>query len=272
MRSSIAEVRAERQGFALLFVLWLLVLLALVAAHLTATGSRESRIARNLVSGAQTEAAADGAVYDAIFRLATTGLTGERSAYRTRIGGLPVGILLSNETAKINPNTAPAPVLSALLQAATGMDAGTAATIAQAIVDWRSDDDGDKTATARIRATYLAAGKDYAPPHERFRSLDELGEVLGMNPALAARLAPHLSLYAPEGAAAPSSDPVVTAARAVLPAAGGVTPPAQVVAIDVRADGPDGAVFLRHAVVRLIPDGTPSWRLLAWDRPSAPIH
>src|SRR6266550_9022295 len=56
-------------GFALIIVLWTLVMIAFIVAHLTASGRTEIRIAGNLVSNSVAEAAADGAIYEAIFNL-----------------------------------------------------------------------------------------------------------------------------------------------------------------------------------------------------------
>ena len=48
-------------------MLWTLVLIAFIVAHLTASGRTEMRIAGNLVADAVAEAAADGAIAAAIF-------------------------------------------------------------------------------------------------------------------------------------------------------------------------------------------------------------
>ena len=62
-----ALVRRRGDGFALLIVLWTLVLIAFIVAHLTASGRTEIRIARNLVADAVAEAADDGAIFTAVF-------------------------------------------------------------------------------------------------------------------------------------------------------------------------------------------------------------
>src|ERR1700730_11741135 len=54
-------------GFALINVRWTLGLVAFFVAHLTAAERTEIRIARNLVTNAVTQAAADGAIFEAIF-------------------------------------------------------------------------------------------------------------------------------------------------------------------------------------------------------------
>src|SRR6266700_789969 len=59
----------DQRGFALLIVLWVLVLIAFLTAHVTATGRTEIRIAGNLAANAAAQAAADGAIYQSIFNL-----------------------------------------------------------------------------------------------------------------------------------------------------------------------------------------------------------
>jgi general secretion pathway protein K len=61
----VAAVSSQR-GFALLIVLWTMVLLALLVAQFTTTGRTEVQVATNLRANAATEAAADGAIYQTI--------------------------------------------------------------------------------------------------------------------------------------------------------------------------------------------------------------
>ena len=71
-RQSTAPQRQARQpGFALLIVLWTLGLLSLLIAGLAATGRSVTSVAGNVRDSASVEAAADGAVRQAIFQLRT---------------------------------------------------------------------------------------------------------------------------------------------------------------------------------------------------------
>src|ERR1700746_2771584 len=56
-------------GFALIIVLWTLVLIGFIIAHVTASGRTEIRIASNLVANSASQAAADGAIFETIFNL-----------------------------------------------------------------------------------------------------------------------------------------------------------------------------------------------------------
>src|SRR4051812_33474439 len=88
-----------QRGFALLIVLWMLVLIAFMTAHVTATGRTEIRIAANLAANAAAQAAADGAVYQAIFNLADPRPEGRwalNRAHEIDIGGSRVTLRLED--------------------------------------------------------------------------------------------------------------------------------------------------------------------------------
>src|SRR5215469_2041646 len=82
--SLLAAGRRKSRGFALLIVLWTLVLIAFVVAHITASGRSEIRIANNLVDNAVARAAADGAIAAAIFNLSNP-----RPEQRWPLDGVP---------------------------------------------------------------------------------------------------------------------------------------------------------------------------------------
>ena len=131
--------RRRDSGFALLIVLWTLVLIAFLVLHLTATGRTEIRIADNLVANAVAAAAADGAVSEAIFNLSNP-----RPEQRWPVGGSPPSVdgrrlpgrrAARDEAARVNPNLASPALMEALLRV-LGSDPGSARQIADAIADW----------------------------------------------------------------------------------------------------------------------------------------
>ncbi len=260
-------------GFALLIVLWTLVLIGFLVLHLTASGRTEIRIADNLVDNAVTGAAADGAIADAIFNLSNPQpdqrwpLDG--TAHALTIGHSRVVVRLEDEAARVNPNLASPALVEALLRA-VGSDPETAHRLAAAIADWVGTSETPQPQTALL-AQYSAGGLDYGPPGAPAESLDELGRVLGMTPALFAKLRPHLTLY---GAAEPDpggADPVVAAALAQLATASQTDLPANPAPEDVltvrivaAALGPGNARITRTAIVRVgstLPQG---YVVLAW--------
>jgi general secretion pathway protein K len=254
----------SERGFALLIVLWSLVLLAFLGSQMAVAGRSETQLAANLRNGAIAEAAADGAVHEALFHLLDSSnrhWRADGSSREVRFPNASVQLRIRSEAGKVNPNTASPELLQALLHA-VGADQRSAASIAAAIAEWRFPD-------AQSRASrYRAMGHDYAPPGAPFETIGELGLVLGMTPELLARLSPHLSLYhdgEPDPAAA---DAVVLQAMrelGTLPSSAG-TADESVVAIIATADGTNGTRFVRRTVVRLGgPDRGRPYRILTWD-------
>jgi hypothetical protein len=82
--------RSERsRGFALLIVLWSMVLLSLLFSRLVSAGRSEAEIAFNLRRAAQLQAQADGLLYNAVFGLlgGPGGWTADGSPRRIRVTG-----------------------------------------------------------------------------------------------------------------------------------------------------------------------------------------
>jgi general secretion pathway protein K len=263
------------RGFALLVVLWTLVLIAFIVAHLTATGRTEIQIARNLVADAVVDAADDGAIFAAIFNQLDPNpdqrwpLNGQ--ARELAIGNSRVMVQLEDEAGRINPSAASAALLEALLRI-TGSDPESARRLAAAIGEWV----GSSTGTTQrpqnaVLADYQAAGLDYGPPGEPLETLDELGRVLGMTPAVLAAIRPHLTLFGPPQPNPTSADPVVAAALAAsAQGAQAPVPPNQpppdlrTVRITATAFGPSNARVTKIAIVRIgamLPGG---YAVLAW--------
>src|SRR5208337_1996122 len=153
----------ERNGFALIIVLWTLVLIAFIVAHLTASGRTEVRIAGNLVANAIAETAADGAIFEAIFYLSDPRLEQrwpiDGPARLVAVGESRITLRLEDEAARINPNAASPALLEALLRV-TGSDPESARRLAAAIGDWVGSAQAARPQDA-ILADYRAAGLDY---------------------------------------------------------------------------------------------------------------
>ncbi len=272
------------------------MLLSLLVSSMAASGSLRTRQAGDLRRNTQLEAAADGGVDLAAFHLLDASLPpagghwfANGTVHRVRQGGgIVLSIRLFNESGKINPNRAQAPLLAALLQT-VGADTRTSASVAANIVAWRF--------FGNVGANYQAAGRDYLPPGGAFESLGELGLVLGMTPKLLAAVLPHLSLYHDGDPDPNAADPVVRGALALLgsdPNAFAQAGTAQAgtaqgvpdeSAVTVVVDAEDGAGhrFTRRAIVlaggsggsggtiggaAASADGQP-FRVMSWDAPGA---
>jgi general secretion pathway protein K len=192
-----------------------------------------------------------------------------------RPGGT-AAIRIESEAGKIGLNAAPPELLRALFLR-LGLGDRQAGSLAAAILDWRSP--GQR---ARIRGAkepeYRAAGRTWAPPLSAFRSLDELGLVLGMTPKLLARARPNLSLHAGREPDLRVADPQVVQTvmdiagpqRAAFLEAVASRDEAEVVLVTVRAatDGPRAACFTRRAEISLRSGAAGrAWRILGWEAP-----
>jgi general secretion pathway protein K len=247
------QAMAREKGFALLIVLFSLAMLALLGSTVLATARQDVQIARNMREGAVLRAAAHGALQQAIFRVLDQSAehwAADDIPRTIRLSGSLVIVRVANENDKVNPNTASVPLLRALL-IEVGADPVTAEREAEAIVAWRlaSGLAGRPDATT---AGYIAAGMAFGPSGAPFASLDELSAVMGMTPALLARLRPHLTVFTDADPDMSTRDPFVAQALAAIGdttlGAGPGGP--QVIAITADAHGAGGSRFTAREIVR----------------------
>jgi len=256
--------RNRQGGFALIIVLWTLVLITLIVTQLSVMGRTQLQISQNLGAAQAAQDDADGAIYQAMWHLT------DPSPQRWVADGheYPLGrtvlVQSTDEAGKIDLNASSAELLQSLLQSA-GADTRTAATVAHNIVDWRHPN-ADPTKLANL---YRSAGRSYAPPQAPFETVEELGLVLGVTPPLLRLLMPHLTIWHPTDPDPTVADPVVLQAMrektgnaaVVRPAADA---PLRVLTLIAMATEPSGAQFTRRAVVSQTQGGM--WRILDWSR------
>lgn len=270
-----AAARRRSGGFALIIVLWTLVLIAFIVTRITASGRTEIRIAGNLVADAVAESADDGGIFAAVFNLADPNPAQrwplDGSAHEVAIGNSRVLVQVEDEAGRINPNSASPALLEALLRVA-GADPESARRLAAAIGEWVGSAPTARPPDA-VLAEYRAAGLDYGPPGAPLESIDELGRVLGMTSALLAAIRPHLTLYGPPEPNPASADPLVAAALAQIapiPQAPALAnqPPADLVTARIKASafGPGNARVTKTAIVRVGPALPGGYAVLAWNR------
>lgn len=286
-----------QRGYALVLVLWVLALLTTMAMAFAGNVRLEGRAALSLTEQVRLGAAADGAVNQAIHRI-----TRDRNAAASLANGaeytLPwpdatLQITLRSESAKVDVNYAPRPLLAGLFKQVLA-DAPAEA-LADAVLDWRDRDDRRSPHGAEA-ADYRNAGLDVRPANSRFTSIDELALVMGMGPERLEKLRPHVTIHSRR----PRIDPF-SATAAVLAAVPGLDismarhfiayrearnsrgepvvldllaagmrylerrPSLAAVNIQVLASNNGGRSLARTAVIRL--EGRPgNYRLLDWQR------
>jgi general secretion pathway protein K len=270
---SIGNCAPDRpRGFALLIVLWMLVLIAFVVGYVISTGRSELQISMNIAANAAASAAADGAVYQTIFALSNP-REDQRPALDGTIRTVGIGrsmvtLRLENENGRINPNLASARLLEGLLRA-VGTEANTAADLADAITQWVGSASRLRNSD-ELAAEYHAAGLDYAPPETPVESIVELSRVRGMTAAQLAAISPHLTLFGGREPSAATTDPIVAAAQRFAsqtastgPIFSGIGADAQIVRILVSARGPGNTEFALTVIVR-VNSSDDGYSILEW--------
>ena len=271
-RSSNLAGRRQNDGFALIIVLWTLVLISFIVVHLAGTGRTEIQIASNIVANAVAQTAADGAIFEAIFNLSDPNSEQrwpvDGNVRDLVIGGSRIRVRLEDEADWINPNLASPGLLEALLRA-TGSDPESARRLALAIGEWVGSGPAPRPPNVLL-ADYRAAGLDYGPPGAALETFDELSRVLGMTPATFAAIRPHLTLFGPAQPSPTSADPFVATALAssgaIEPVVSANQPPPDLLTtrITATAFGPNSAQVTQSAIVRFgsaLPSG---YEILAW--------
>ncbi len=191
------NLRRDESGLALVSVLWALSILSLIAAAMMSSSTLSYRMERNDWQRLQTQMLAQSAIERAILGIADT-----RVEKRWRIDGVPedfsigdahVRVRVQDEFGKIDLNAAAGDLLKGLLNSA-GLPDAEAKTLADHIVDWRTPSD-ERDSKERNPAGSSAASYGYQPRYGPFQSVDELKLVMGMTPALFARIEPAITIY-----------------------------------------------------------------------------
>ncbi len=294
------RARRPPRGLALVAVLWVLVLLALIAASFTRTTRTEINLARNAADNARAEALADAGVYRAVLGLIETDparqMRADGTLYAWAYGGGEIRVALQDEGGKVDLNRATDALLAALFVAA-GVGAQDAAALADAVRDFADADDLVRANGAEDE-DYAAAGLPWGAKDAPFAAVEELQQVIGVTAPLYAALAPALTVHgrkAPHEASAPplvraalagavletaeaeeeseaeaeappelSETPQALAEEGVVEATAGPRSRARVFTIHAEAKLANGAVFVREALVRL--GGGAAYGIEGWRR------
>ena len=266
--SDSGPARRRDRGFALLIVLWSLVLLSLLRAQILAAGRTAVTLAANLRAAAQARAAADGAIYVAIYHLATPGSgqwPADDSPHALDIGGIGEQVRVISLGGEINPNIASTALLAGFFQA-LGASSAQAQDLAKAIIVWRTPQTLPSAAQA-IQAEYKRAGMAFGPPGANFADLSELAAVIGMTPNLLASAMPHMSLYQTGDPDPKLADPIVRKALQLAQQPGlastGYTGTSPVFLISAEAGMSAALDVHRQAIVSLSGGGGPPFQILS---------
>ena len=294
---------ARQRGIALIMVLWLTVMLAVVGGAFAFSMRSEVLAARNAVSIAQVRAAADGAIDRTVLELlrprTKESWKADGQHHRWKDGDMLLVASAVDEGARIDLNTAAEPLLKNVFVVLGEMDDAAASALVDAIVDWRDADDLRRPSGAEA-PDYRAANSNYTPTNRDFESIGELSRVLGVTPALYAKVAGVLTVHSRQrgvnsltasrnvllaipGATPEAVDAYVTARDEALlnnlpvqpfpPAAAFGAGAGAVWRVRTEAFDADGVTFVREAVVRATADPRRPYYALLWsegERPAPP--
>lgn len=211
----------RERGIALVLVIWITTLLLVIAGSFLYAMRTDARAARNAALIARGEALAQAAVSRAAIELFKPVAGPEvwrrdSQARRWAFEGAEVTVRLSDESAKIDINTANNELLKGLFRSA-GASEEEAARMVDAVLDWR-DVDSLKRPQGAEDTDYSRAGLRGLPANSPFQSTEELQLVLGVSPDIYQRIAPMITIYSRQ----PGVNPYV-ASRATLLAIPGLT-------------------------------------------------
>ncbi|MBF0626723.1 MAG: general secretion pathway protein GspK [Magnetococcales bacterium] len=172
----------KNHGFALVSVLWGIVILSLILMAFSADTRMEIKMVKNTIERIQMMAIADGGIETAIYFLLNSNSknrwspNGAFHKIKMRKGDLQVNV--QDEGGKIDLNMASKELLQKLfssLYAELEIDSS----LADAIIDWREKNDPKKLNHAKD-LNYREVGLAYGAKHAPFESVKELRLVLGM--------------------------------------------------------------------------------------------
>jgi len=186
----------REQGFALILVIWALVLLSSLAGGFAYAVRHEIRVAGDMAAIARAEAIATAVLNTAVLALSNTDPE-QRWQIDTQTHPVPWPgasgrVTVRSESGRIDINKAPRELLAGLfsqLYADADPDA-----LADAVIDWRDNDNRPGPAGAEYNA-YIQAGYRYGPTNSPFNSVNELSQVIGFDGDMLETARDYLTVY-----------------------------------------------------------------------------
>jgi general secretion pathway protein K len=231
LRQFRARARRPNNGFIIVAVLWIVMMLAGLAAAYTAYVANTALAVRVNDTGIETEALVSAGVELAAYQLTASSkdLRPSHGEFAIRLGRGKVAIQYDSEAARIDLNVAPKPLLAGLFTA-LGASSKDADYFADGIIGWRTppkpnqaenDDGGRLGQIVNVTGTTSsnAAGLPYAPLGAPFAHVDELWLVQGLPPAFVERALSFVTVYSGR-----SEINILVAAPVVLAALPDMTP------------------------------------------------
>lgn len=185
-----------QKGFAMILVIWSMVMLASLGSGFSLAVRHEVRVASDTADIAHAEAAATAALNTAVLAFgsedAETRWYSNNEPHQVDWPSASITVRAQSENGRIDLNHAPRELLVGLFEQ---LYAGTnAQELADAVIDWYDRDD-DALQGGSEKRIYSSAGYAYTPPNMPFSSINELSQVIGFDGAMVTRARPYLTVY-----------------------------------------------------------------------------
>ncbi|MGA8277940.1 MAG: hypothetical protein WB784_07070 [Rhodanobacteraceae bacterium] len=188
-------------GVAFVLVLWVIAMLSILLGSFAMVARTENLQSRHLFDTTKARYAAEAGLNLAVYELRKTDPSqrwiGDGRPYRFMFDDVEVEVSLTDDSGKIDINTATPELLRGMFMAA-GVDQDRAAALADAVQDWRDPDDEAQLNGAEEQQ-YKNAGLSYGPANAPFNTVSELQQVYGMDYALYEKIAPAITIYSGRG-------------------------------------------------------------------------
>jgi general secretion pathway protein K len=214
-------MRPRREGgFALLLVIWVLAILAVVAAGFAASTRSETRLTRNLLDAARARALAEAGIARATDALLEADprarWRADGTPYTMQFAGGTIRIRITDENGKVDLNLTPTEVLAGLCTELAVAD-DTCGALVEGVTARRRAAAPPPPPSLRFNAPPPTLNRQDAA----FTTVDELRQIPAIDAATLARLRRFITVYSQNG----RIDPAV-APREVLLAIPGIDPAA----------------------------------------------
>jgi general secretion pathway protein K len=244
----------RQRGVAMILVVWVIALMSVLLGSFALIARTENLQARHLFDSTTARYAAEAGLERAIYELRrpdpTMRWVGDGRPYEFQFDNALVHIELTDESGKIDLNSAAGDLLQQMFVSA-GLTLDKAAQLSDAIQDWRDPDDVPQPHGAEA-SEYKAAGLSYVPRNSPFQTVSEVQQVLGMDYELYSRIEPAITIYA--GGTQPNAAYAPLQALLALP---GMTPELAQQLIQQRQQMQPGQAGQPGAPQLTLPDGTP---------------
>lgn len=277
--------RRRQRGFALIFVLWVMALVTVMAGTYAYSKRLEAAGARNELDSAAARYLAEAGVKRALYALGDPDpqqrwpADGKEQLWS--MGDARLWIAIQDTTGLIDINRADLAIIDGILEV-VGVEANRRRQITDAVGDWR-DRDSVRRANGAEDGDYAAAGSAHGAKDGRFDDVSELGLLPGMTARDVRMLEEFLTVYgggrdvnpavAPKsvllaleksGLGSAVARPGARDARTTGAAAAG-SPGRRSYRISVAVELASGARYGLRAVLRMSGGRAPQAAVLSWD-------